>query len=191
MPLKKKNRIALKPMLVLLALVLTVGIASSIAYLAFKTPKITNEFSPAYVECLVQEEFANGVKSNVSVQNTGNIPAYIRVAIVVNWVKDQDDNNSNQGNIVLNTVPKLGVDYTLEISDQGWQKGKDGYYYYANAVDVNASTSVLIKKATEIQAPEGYSLNIQVLASAIQSEPEKAVENVWNVYVNNGVLIPR
>lgn len=170
-------------LLVLLAFLLVVGIGSTIAYIALKTPKITNEFVPAKVTCLVEEEFTNGVKSNVCVRNTGNVSAYMRAAIVVNWVNDNDGT-------VLSNVPVEGTDYSLTLNNQGWEKGKDGYYYYVNPVEVGLTTSVLITEAEELKSPDGYSLSIHVLASAIQSEPSKAVEQSWNVKVSNGIMLP-
>ena len=183
MPLKKNIFGKRRILLVLLALLLILSVGATIAYITLKTPKVTNEFVPAVVTCEVQETFENGVKKDVCVKNTGNVSSYIRVALVINWVNDNDKT-------VLSTVPVEDVDYTLAISDQGWKKGSDGYYYYCEPVKVGHSTSNLITNAVEVRNPSGYSLSIQVLASAIQSEPTKAVEENWNVKVNNGNITP-
>lgn len=183
MSLKVKKLSTSGLVLMLLVLILIIGIASTIAYIAFKTPKLTNEFVPAKVTCKVEETFESGIKSNVRVRNTGNVSAYIRVAVVVNWVNDIDGT-------VLSDVPKESEDYVLVLGDSAWKKGSDGYFYYSHPVQVNAVTPILISKAEQIKSPGGYSLSIQVLASAIQSEPPKAVQEVWDVEVNNGVLTP-
>lgn len=184
MPLKKNISGKRRILLVLLALLLILSVGATIAYITLKTPKVTNEFVPAVVTCEVQETFENGVKKDVCVKNTGNVSSYIRVALVINWVDDKGT--------VLSTVP-VKDDYTLTISDQGWKTGSDGYYYYCEPVKVGYSTSNLITEAkvNELKAPAGYSLSIQVLASAIQSEPTKAVEENWNVKVNNGNITPK
>ena len=185
MPLKKNISGKRRILLVLLALLLILSVGATIAYITLKTPKVTNEFVPAVVTCEVQETFENGVKKDVCVKNTGNVSSYIRVALVINWVNDNDKT-------VLSTVPVENVDYTLSISDQGWKKGSDGYYYYCEPVKAGYLTSNVITEAkvNESKAPAGYSLSIQVLASAIQSEPTKAVEENWNVTVNNGNITP-
>ena len=53
---------------------------------------VTNSFTPSEVTCQVVEEFENGVsteKTGVVIENTGDASAYIRAAIVVNWVDEK------------------------------------------------------------------------------------------------------
>ena len=176
----KRNKIA-----ILIAVVcLSVALCSTgvYAYLSAKTDPVTNEFVPAKVSCVVEETFQDGVKSNVTVRNTGNIDAYIRAAVVVNFVSDD-------GKFSVVT-PKEGVDYTVTWGATGWRKGTDGYWYYANAVVPEALTAPLIETAAAVSAPTDFRLNIRIIAAAIQSAPDDAVQDAWGITPTNGELIP-
>ena len=49
---------------------------------------------------------------------------------------------------------------------------------------------MLIDSAVAVSAPAGYRLNIQILATAIQSAPDDAVQEAWGITPVNGELIP-
>ena len=178
--LKFKRKTVIIAILCLCIIIGTVG--GVFAYLIAKTDTLSNEFIPAKVTCSVEENFKNGIKENVQIRNTGNINAYIRAAVVVTFVSDDGK--------VLATTPKENEDYTITWGNSDWHKGADEYWYYDKAVAPEEMTSSLIKTASEIFVPNGYKLNIQIFATAIQSEPETAVEEAWNVTVSNGLLIP-
>ena len=166
-----------------LCLCIVFGTAAGVtAYLTAVTQPIPNEFAPAKVACQVEETFQDGIKSDVKVQNTGNIDAYIRATVVVNFVSDD-------GN-VLATTPQENVDYTVVWGSAGWKKGADGYWYCEKPVAPEETTPVLIETATGITAPSGYRLHIQIIASAVQSAPDSAVQEAWGVSVINGNLRP-
>lgn len=177
-----------KTALVALVLIFCCTVGGTLAWLVAATGPVENTFTPAHVTCQVNETFKDGTKSDVKIQNTGNIDAYIRAAIVVNWA-DKDGN-------VYGTTPAEN-DYTmtmtLKLSDTGWQEGNDGYYYYANRVKPGAKTSELIKSCSPVEgkAPAGYNLQVTILADAIQADgvdgrSTPAVETVWtNVKVKS------
>lgn len=165
-------------------LTLTVSVGATVAYILRKTPPIENEFTPVAVSCSVQEEFDGTTKSAVCVQNTGDISAYIRVAVAVTWVSKTDGS-------VYSARPTAGNDYTLTLgSSSRWVLGSDGFYYYAEAVESTAVTDILIQTLVQSgEAPEGYAFTAQILASALQAEPKTAVETAWGVIVDeNGKL---
>lgn len=151
------------------------------AYLLSKTGTVTNTFVPAEVTCAVEETFQDGVKSDVKIRNTGNIDAYIRAMVVVTFVSEEGK--------VLAVSPKEGVDYTVTWSNGGWKQGADGFWYYADPVSPDQLTANLIETASAQSAPTGYRLNIQIIATAIQSDPADAVQNAWGVTPTNGKLI--
>ena len=153
-----------------------------VAYLSSRTEPVINEFVPAKVSCEVEETFESGVKSEVAIRNTGNIDAYIRACVVVNFI-------SADGKI-LATAPQENTDYMILWNSHGWIKGADGYWYHQKAVAPDNTTTVLIESASVISAPEGYRLDIQIVASAIQSEPHSAVQEAWGITPVNGELIP-
>lgn len=159
-------------------------IAQTLAFISIKTEPKINTFVPAQVLCEISESFQNNVKTNVLVKNTGNTDAYIRAAIVVNW-KDQD------GNIYGGAKPILNTDYTLELNGSDWVVGVDGYYYHRASVAPAGVTEILIEKCEVAQnaaVPGGYSLAVEIVASAIQAAPETAVRENWNATVENGMI---
>ena len=173
----KKNKI----ILILLALFLFIGIATPItyAYLQDNTPGVTNTFTPGEVGTEVDEKFENNIKSDVKIKNTKNVPAYIRAALIVNWV-DTDGNYAAE-------APVINTDYNMNINTTDWFE-KDGYYYHRKPVDPDNSTSVLINSAKPISEKNGYKLSIEILGSGIQAMPEKAVKETWNIQVIDGQL---
>lgn len=165
------------------ALIFTIMIGGTVAYLVASTQEIANQFAPTQVTCAIEETFEGGVKSNVSLQNTGGTDAYLRAFIVANW---QDDN----GNI-LAAAPVRGAHYTLELNAAagGWFLGNDGYYYYSSPVAPGQKTDVLITSCFENTPKEGYTLCVEILGSAIQSSPSAAVTEAWKVTVDSSGLI--
>lgn len=157
-------------MLASVVLVLAFGVGGVYAWLSLATSSVENTFMPGSVSCQVNETFDGTEKENVTVENTGNVPAYMRAAIVVNWV----DANGN----VYGAAPVAGTDYTLTLGSD-WTVGSDGLYYCSNAIASGASSGNLIDYATRLtNAPSGYSLSINVLAEAIQAEGG-AADSAW------------
>lgn len=179
-----------KPVTLLVSLLLLLGIAigSTVAFLATKTGAKENTFTPSKVSSQVTEVFDGTTKSNVAVKNTGDIDAYLRATVNITWMKDQ--NTADQ--TVLAKVPQEGVDYTITYSEgTGWAKGPGEYWYYLTPVAPGASTRNLIESCTQLpgaEVPEGYHLSVEIIASAIQSVPAKAVVEAWGVTITeNGV----
>ena len=171
------NRTAVLIMAVLLLIGAAVG--STVAFLIDKTEPVENAFEYAKVSCEVTENFTNNRKDNVQVKNTGTTDAYIRATYVVNWVDEQ-------GNIAA-AVPESYSYNVTENPDSKWTKGSDGYFYYTSPVAPVASTegSLLTCTVTYPVNPE-YTLSVEILAEAIQSTPDKAVQEAWGVTVNAG-----
>lgn len=82
----KRSRKKLIITLVSIVLAVAVAVTGTLAYLYSRTGSVVNEFTPTEVTCKVVETFENNVKSNVSIKNTSNIDAFIRVAVIANWV---------------------------------------------------------------------------------------------------------
>lgn len=163
----KKRKMLLLSMLIILVM----GVGATVAFLHTSTSDVENTFDPTQVSCDVNETFDNKVKTNVSVTNTSDIPAFIRAEVVVTW---QD----SEGNVYAE-APVEGTDYTMSyggtegtLTNSGWVEGADGFYYHTNPVAVGEDTAIFIAKCEPVDAntPEGYSLHVEVLASAIQVE---------------------
>lgn len=186
----KKNEPAVmrsKLLILVLALFLLagVGIGTTFAYLTSKSNSVINEFTPGVVTTEVMEEFDEEIKENVQIKNTGNIPAYIRAAVVINWV-------DVEGNI-LGIAPQSEVDYSIRFPEVSDWFILDGIYYFKDTVEPDQKTPILISSIEPNVIKEGYTLIVEILGSGIQSMPVKAVEEVWPVTVNpdNGELQAR
>lgn len=166
----------------LIAIVMIVGaaIGSTVAYLIARSDSMVNNFTYATVSCAVTENVVNGnSKNGVQVQNTGTTDAYIRAAVVVNWI-DADGK-------ILPTPPE-GCSYTKDLNPDGkWTQGVDGYYYYWTPVAPDESTEgSLVNCTASVPAGSGYKLSVEILATAVQSDPAKAVTEAWGVTPPSG-----
>ena len=132
-----------------------------------------NEFTPAAVDVEITETVENNVKSSITIQNVSaerNIPAYIRVSLVANWV----DGDSN-------VLPET-VDLSAYVDTSGnWFLGSDGYYYYSQPVAVGGLTDELLESPISLESrDDGRNLEVTVLAQAVQAT-KAAVEDAWPV----------
>lgn len=169
-------KITSKKLIVTLACVLLtvfVGVGATLAYLFAQTPPLENTFTPVFLTCETQ----GSVKTGASVKNTGDVDGYIRVAVVCSWVSETD-------NSVHASKAVEGTDYTATWNTTSWKKGTDGFYYYLSPVKAGESTDVLVSGFTRIaQPPQGYTLTVQINATAIQANPVEAVTSAWGITV--------
>ena len=166
-----------KTFFTLLAIIMAIGAAvgTTVAFLVDQTNEVKNTFEYAKVSCEVEEDFKNGIKSNVRIKNTGTTDAFIRATYVVNWL-DQE------GNIVP-SVP-AGYSYALtEKPDGKWIKTDYGFFYYLTPVAPGYSTPGSLLECT-VTYPENpqYTLSVEILATAIQSSPASAARDAWGIY---------
>lgn len=158
-----------------LTLICTCTVSGTIAYLTDATDKVENTFKPVTHNHELNEDFTNNVKSAVSVKNTGELPIYVRVALVGNWYLN--------GEIV---APWSDTEIT-RYSTNWFKCASDGYWYFKSPLQPNSSTGYLFTDAytvTEEDAPvPGANLVMDVISQSIQAEPESAVQDAWNVTV--------
>ena len=189
-----RSQKARKLLVCLTALLCMALVGATVAFLVTRTGSVTNTFQGSKVACAVIENGSTDEtsdivsvteKNNVQIKNTGDTTAYIRVAMVVNWM-------SKDGKVwAVKPVQGDDKDYTITYApDNGWLDGGDGYYYYSKPVapdSPNNLTSVLIQEAklnTGVTGPVGtdgtqYYLSIEIVASAIQSTPIDVVTKQW------------
>ena len=171
-----KPRIRMNKLAILfIAVVMLIGavVGSTVAFLVTQTDPVENKFTYAKLSTEITEVFTGDTKSNVQIKNTGDTAAYVRATYVVTW-RDMSGN-------VVPSVPE-GYSYKLtENPDGKWQKIGD-YFYYPTPVEPNSSTlgSLLTCTVTHPDNPE-YVLNVEILASTIQSTPANAVTEAWGV----------
>lgn len=167
---RMKKSVALAVSLVLL---LVFGVGGTLAFLVDETRPLKNLFTPSQVKTEVTETLDGSTKSNVKVKNTGNTTAWIRAAVVITW-QDAEGN-------VYGALPVEGTDYSISYNKTGWLTGADGFYYYTNPVESQAETDVLIKSCTyTANAPEGYSLCVEIVCGGIQYKPASVFTDNWS-----------
>ena len=156
-----------------LALVLAVA-GGTLAWLVANSGPVTNTFTPATVSCKVEETFKNNVKSNVNVKNTSDIDAYLRVKLVTYRVNEADQHIGGTA-AIPNFTP-----------GEGWVE-HDGFYYYTKPVAPDKTPAAnLIDTITltgSYNDADGGKQVIEVMAEAIQSQPETAVGEAWGVKI--------
>lgn len=151
-------------------LILTLAVGGTIAFLSTKTDPVINTFNPSQVTCSVVEDFDGKTKTNVNVENTGDISAFIRVKLVTYRTNDQGQHIGGTASLPAFT---LGT---------GWVKCGD-YYYYTYPVAPGAtpadSLAEVIKLTENYTDVDGGHQSIDVIAEAIQAGPEAAVKAAW------------
>lgn len=164
----------------LLALLLVVA-GGTLAWLTAQD-SVSNTFTPAHVSCTVTEDFNGTVKSNVNVTNTSDIAAFIRVKLVTYRVNDDGKHIGGTATILPFTPGTGWVEY-------------EGFYYYTKPVSPNATpeTALIGTKGIELVQytdADGGKQVIEVMAEAIQSQPERAVGQAWGVTITEGKVEP-
>lgn len=177
------------------AVILVAAVGVTLAYM-FKKVERVNTFDPAIVTCAVHEKLDGAVptgsmpyrgseKSDIRVENTGNIDAYLRVRLISYWVK-------NDGDIV--GVPSEMPEFALDTAH--WISGADNTYYYKTPVKPGEQTEPLsntVISLREAQTTDGNTIYtvyqvVEVIAEAIQANPVDAVTDAWSITVENGQI---
>ena len=178
---------------ILLVLVLASALIPTVlAYMVHKSQTVSNVFKPAVVSCEVKETFDAPVKSEISIKNTGNIDAYIRVRLVPRW-------EDSKGNPVARDMDFPGISY----DNSKWYQVDAYTYCYRTPVAPKESTSDLLASDITMYAVQekdriqgttqeviyDYYPVVEVLAEAIQSKPASVVTDSWGVTLNGEGMI--
>ena len=160
-------------LLIAVLLLITTAVGSTAAFLVTKTEPVEEAFAYAQVSCQVTQS-----GNALGVQNTGTAQAYIRASYAVNWL-DREEN-------IVAAVPE---DYSCALAENPqWEKGGDGYFYYPYPVDPGDEAPSLLTCIVSCPEDPEYTLSVEVVAEAIQSNPAEAAEDAWSVRVSDGVL---
>lgn len=171
---KRRRKLNNRALILLASLVLIVGMAAggTVAWLITNTGAVQNTMVPASVPITINETVKGTTKSAVTVTNTGNTDAYIRVAIVANAVDEY-------GNVIAGDHPTYNVDTTK------WELKNDGYYYYKGIVSAKGSTPPLFIGNVDFADGE-----VNILAESIQVHGgfnnQKPETYAWGRTYNNG-----
>lgn len=174
--------------LIVLAIVLVLLCGTAVALMFRQTNLLTNEFETAVVGCQVHEQTDTGsvmasAKSSITVENTGNIPAFIRLRFVSYWV-------DAEGNVVGKASEMPVIPY-----DEATWFEQSGSYYCRSEIMPDAFTPELLQSGKTIvlrvDEQTGYRQVLEVFADAIQSKPQRAVTNSWKVNYSDGLIAPK
>lgn len=177
---RRKNADRAVLLLVSLVLVLSVAIGGTLGYLTGQV-SVTNTMKVGNFTTEIEEDLDEDVKSDVKIKNTGEYDAYVRAVVVVTW--------QNTEGAVYPKAPVAGTDYEITYNQTDWTKNGE-FWYYNGIVGADESTAALIQKCQPkvgVTAPEGYELNVEILASAIQAEPAEAVQEAWGMQYSGDV----
>lgn len=156
-------------LLIMAAIILTVSVAGTVAYLVTATAPVVNTFTPAEVDTEIDEDFTDKtVKENVKVTNTGDVPVYVRAKVVANWC-------DAQGSIVAPWTDNVIY------NDTDWTNGDDGFWYHKGAVAVGGSTANLFDSYSYSSVPvEGAHLEMTIIHQSVQAVPDTTpVKELW------------
>lgn len=158
-------------LLIAVLLLISTAVGSTAAFLVTKTGPVVEAFAYAQVSCQVTDTMA--------VQNTGTAQAYIRASYTVNW---------RDGEGIIAAVTPDGYSCDLDENQGAWVDGGDGYFYYPYPVDPGDETPSLLTCSVSYPENPKYTLSVEVVAEAIQSNPAEAAEEAWSVRVSGGKL---
>lgn len=160
----------LTTMVIATVLLLALAIGGTVAWLSTKDAPITNTFKPSKVSCTVEEDFNGTTKEKVNVRNTGDTTAYIRVKLVTYRVNKDNQHIGGEAEIPTFT---LGA---------GWAY-YEGYYYYTLPVAPGEQPKTNLTDSMTLTGTyndaDGGKQAVDVMAEAIQSVPEAAVNAAW------------
>lgn len=135
-------------LLLALAVVLCAATVGTVAYFTATDSSGASYFTVGRVTCSVTP----GENGTYTITNTGNVEAYIRVAVVANTV----ENDVIVGNGDVN------------VTSSGCTKHTDGFYYSNGLVEVGGSVSLTVMAGSDVQ--------VTVLAEALQPN---AAQDAW------------
>ena len=161
-----------KAIIIILVLILFATVATSLAYMFKISEEKKNIFTPAIVDC---EMTGNGA-SEVTIENTGTIKAYLRIRIVTYWQKDDA------------VISESSPDFTVNGKEDNWLADSDNNtYYYDTAVE--PKTIIDFCESITLEQKDGYTAVIKIFGEAIQYLPQTAAENSWQVTIDtNGTI---
>ncbi|MBQ9901980.1 MAG: hypothetical protein IJM51_06305 [Clostridia bacterium] len=173
-------RTMLLALLTMMSLTAVLSVGPIYAYLKMTTDPVSNSFALSpYVNPTVAADYSISV-GDTRTDNTGNTDhgysVYVRAAVVATWKNSTGEIYAKQ--------PVLGTDYTIVLGNNWVHSGE--YFYYTIPVNSQCSTTPLITSRTVTNNhPEpditDYTLQLEILAQTVQSEPNSAVLQVWEV----------
>lgn len=195
------KKIKLIIILFVLNVLLLIPALNAYMFLSVSTPSndfdVADIFTTDPVVEVVKNTTENGkpvtVKESIKIQNTGNIPAYLRIKLITYW-------EDSKGNVVGRASEALSFTTSSDwIYDQ-----KNDVYYYKYVVNPGDTTNEFfadnnqriimrhIEETVEYQTitiTYDYYQVVEVHVEGIQALPTTAVTKQWDVTIDgNGVI---
>ena len=164
-----------------LALVLVLSLGVTFALLKNESNSVTNTFHGVANSVEVDEEFDGTVKKNVTANNTGNVPAYVRIHLVTYRVDEAGQPIGGEAAIPTFTP------------GEGWISAGEGMYIYSKVVAGGASPEDPLIGEDGITLQEydddcGGKQVVEVYAESVVSADAEAVEEAWGVSIESSVI---
>ena len=181
----RKPKRSIKPFLIAfcVCILACAAVSGSLAWLISAPEPVVNTFTPGAVTIQVDETFNGTTKSDVRIKNTGDVPAYIRVALVPAWVDDEGNIAAKPASLELNDDCNIAWGKDGSGYEADWFIGSDGFYYCKTVIEPGEYTPILINSCTVNGGEHKYDFELQIIASAVQSLPTSTVGEVWPVVV--------
>lgn len=132
-----------------------------------------NTFIPGRMDCAVVSD-----GSGYAIRNDGNTDAYVRAVVLVNWKKSDGSYYPRTTNAVFTT-------------ESNWTKDGEIHYYTVKVPSGGSTSKLIVDKSTitaaNTNAPAGTTLEIRVLAEAIQGTWGTYSE-AWDAAMNGGTI---
>ncbi|MBQ3211210.1 MAG: hypothetical protein IJB09_06915 [Oscillospiraceae bacterium] len=154
---RRRSGVKLLPLAAALVLIIGVAAGSTMAYLTDESAALSGSYTAGVVDCEVQSDY--------SVENTGNVAAYVRVTLVQNYV-------DGAGNVC-----SAHEDIT-PANPAGWVY-QDGFYYYTQILAPGSAT-VPAASSDLHEADDGCTVKTTLYAQVIQAEPAHAITDAWD-----------
>lgn len=145
---------------------------------------VRNLFVRGEVAPQVEEQFNEPytVKENVVVTNAGTMASYMRASVSVYWM---DESGAQMWD-----APSVPGDYTVAWADFGaggagapcWIEGADGFYYWSEPLEKDASTAPLIERVEQVAplvAEKRLVVDVATQALQAQGAAESTFDAAW------------
>lgn len=126
----------------------------------------TYKLSPAevVVDVLVEDVCEGDTKSDVTITNTGDVPAFVRVAVIGNWYVKNSTVLSRPWKYKPSDTA-YGIYEGINTTD--WTYNETDGYFYSNAPMAVDAVKTLFDQFTAPAGPEGGELRIDIIAQAV------------------------
>lgn len=172
------------------------GVAGVVAWLTAES-NVQNQFVLGEVKPVVNEKgdgedsFQNGdsVKSDINIFNEGNVPIFVRVKVNCYYVDANENQVWEPAAVAGATGYSLGENWLKVESDAS----VNGTYLYELPVESQRATTALFTTGiadfnADATAEKGWKFICDISVQGIQADPARAVEEAWNVKVEDGVI---